>query len=108
MPPYSGMWYRYSSNGWGILDFMDFCEAAGFEYIPAFNMDESPQDMADFIEYTKGTAESEWGRKRVADGHPLPYKLRYLELGNEEGCGRDIRGQVRGAREGDLGQGSGT
>ena len=83
-PPYSGMWYPYSSNGWGILDFMDFCEAAGFEYIPAFNMGETPRDMADFIEYTKGSADSEWGRKRVADGHREPYRLRYLELGNEE------------------------
>jgi hypothetical protein len=83
-PPYAGHWYRYSSNGWGIPDFMDFCEAAGFEYIPAFNMGETPQDMADFIEYTKGPADSDWGRRRVADGHPQPYRLRYIELGNEE------------------------
>jgi hypothetical protein len=83
-PPYSGTWYRYSSNGWGILDFMDFCEAAGFEYIPAFNMGETPQDMADFIEYATGPADSDWGRRRVAEGHPRPYRLRYMELGNEE------------------------
>ena len=40
---------------------------------PTFNMGETPQDMADFIEYAKGPADSEWGRKRVADGHPQPY-----------------------------------
>ncbi len=83
-PPYEGAWYKYSSNGWGIPDFMNFCEAAGFEYIPAFNMDENPRDMADFLEYAKGPAESEWGRRRAADGHPQPYRLRCLELGNEE------------------------
>jgi len=83
-PPYAGQWYRYSSNGWGIPDFMSFCEAAGFEYIPAFNMDETPQDMADFIEYAKGPADSDWGRRRVADKHPQAYRLRYIELGNEE------------------------
>jgi alpha-L-arabinofuranosidase len=83
-PPYTGTWYRYSSNGWGIVDFMAFCEAAGFQYIPDFNIDETPQDMADFIEYTKGPADSVWGGKRVTDGHPAPYKLRYMELGNEE------------------------
>ena len=83
-PPYSGMWYKYSSNGWGIIDFMDFCEAAGFEYIPTFHMGETPQDMADFIEYAKGPGDSEWGRKRVADGHREPYRLRYVQLGNEE------------------------
>ncbi len=83
-PPYPGHWYRYSSDGWGIPDFMDFCEAAGFEYIPAFNMGETPEDMADFIEYAKGPSDSVWGRRRVADGHPQPYRLRYIELGNEE------------------------
>ena len=83
-PPYSGTWHRYSSNGWGIVDFMDFCEAAGFEYVPAFNMGETSQDMADFIQYAKGPADSAWGRRRVADGHPQPYRLRYVELGNEE------------------------
>jgi DUF1680 family protein len=83
-PRSRGTWYPYSSNGWGILDFMDLCEAAGFEYIPAFNLDEIPQDMADFIEYAKGPARSEWGTKRAAAAHPKPYALRFIELGNEE------------------------
>jgi alpha-L-arabinofuranosidase len=83
-PPYPGTWYRYSSDGWGILDFMDFCEAVGFEYIPDFNMGETPHDMADFIEYAKGADDTPWGRRRVADGHPQPYRLHYIELGNEE------------------------
>jgi alpha-L-arabinofuranosidase len=83
-PPYAGTWYRYSSNGWGIPDFMSFCEAAGFEYVPAFNMGETPADMADFVDYAKAPADSEWGRKRSADGHPAPYRVKYLELGNEE------------------------
>jgi hypothetical protein len=83
-PPYKGFWYRYSTNGWGIIDFMDFCEAAGFAYVPAFCFDETREDMADFIEYAKGPPDSAWGRKRVADGHPAPYRLPYIELGNEE------------------------
>jgi len=82
--PYAGFWYRYSTNGWGIPDFMDFCEAAGFEYVPAFDINESPQDMTDFIEYAKGSAESTWGRKRIEDGHAKPYRLKFIELGNEE------------------------
>ncbi len=83
-PPEAGTWYRYSSNGWGILDFLNLCEAAGFLGIPAFNMGETPRDMADFMEYVNGPANSVWGRRRVADGHPKPYGLRYIELGNEE------------------------
>jgi hypothetical protein len=83
-PPYPGHWYPYSTNGWGIVDFMDFYEAAGFEYIPTFEMGETPSDMADFIEYAKGSADTRWGSMRVRDGHTAPYRLKYLQLGNEE------------------------
>lgn len=83
-PPYRGTWYPHSTNGWGIIDFLNLCEAAGFESIPAFSADETPQDLADFIEYAKGSAQTRWGRQRITDGHPAPYRLRYLEYGNEE------------------------
>lgn len=83
-PPHQGTWYPYSSNGWGIFDFLDFCEAAGFLAIPTVNMDETPRDMAAFVEYVNGPPDSPWGRRRAADGHPRPYGLRHLELGNEE------------------------
>jgi hypothetical protein len=83
-PAHHGTWYPHSSNGWGIPDFMDFCEAAGFEYIPDFNVNETPRDMADFMDYAKGSPDTEWGKRRVADGHPKPYNLRYIQLGNEE------------------------
>jgi hypothetical protein len=40
--------------------------------------------MADFIEYVNGSKDTTWGRKRAEDGHPKPYNLKYLEIGNEE------------------------
>ncbi|HKW28537.1 MAG TPA: alpha-L-arabinofuranosidase C-terminal domain-containing protein [Verrucomicrobiae bacterium] len=83
-PPYTGTWYPYSSDGWGIPDFLNFCEAAGFLAVPDFNMGETPQDMSDFIEYVNGPTNSVWGAQRLADGHPLSYGLKYIELGNEE------------------------
>lgn len=83
-PPYGGFWYPHSTNGWGIPDFLAFCEAAGFLAIPAFNLDETPRDMADFVEYANGPADSPWGKRRAADGHPQPFHLKYLEVGNEE------------------------
>jgi alpha-L-arabinofuranosidase len=83
-PPYHGTWYAHSSNGWGIPDFLALCDAAGFLGIPDFNINETAQDMVDFVEYANGPADSEWGRRRAADGHPQPYALKYLELGNEE------------------------
>ncbi|TWT80177.1 Extracellular exo-alpha-L-arabinofuranosidase precursor [Planctomycetes bacterium CA13] len=81
---YRGHWYKYSTNGWGILDFMDFCEAAEFEYVPTFGMHETPKDMADFVRYATAAIDTEWGKKRSRDGHPQPYQLKYLQLGNEE------------------------
>lgn len=83
-PPYNGKWYPWSTNGWGIIDFINFCNAAGVLAIPDFNINEPSQDMADFVEYVNGPADTPWGQKRFADGHPEPYKLKYLELGNEE------------------------
>jgi alpha-L-arabinofuranosidase len=83
-PPYAGHWYQWSSNGWGILDFLDFCQAAGFLAIPDFNIDETPQDMADFVEYANGSTDTPWGRIRAANGHPRPYDIHHIELGNEE------------------------
>lgn len=39
---------------------------------------------ADLIEYAYGNESTTWGRTRIADGHPDPYKFRYVELGNEQ------------------------
>jgi alpha-L-arabinofuranosidase len=83
-PPYTGTWYPYSTDGWGIPDFLNFCEAAGFLGVPDFNINETPQDMADFMQYVNGSTNTVWGAQRMADGHPQPYGLKYIELGNEE------------------------
>ncbi|MEO3403533.1 alpha-L-arabinofuranosidase C-terminal domain-containing protein [Mucilaginibacter sp. CAU 1740] len=83
-PPYTGHWYPYSTNGFGIEDFLQFCEAAGFEAAFAINIEETPQDVTDMIEYLKGDAATTWGKMRAANGHPAPYKVKYIEIGNEE------------------------
>ncbi|MFV0419796.1 MAG: family 16 glycoside hydrolase [Dysgonomonas sp.] len=83
-PPYKGHWYRYSTNGFGIEDFLKFCEAAGFTASFAINIEETPEDMADMIEYLNGGATTEWGGKRAENGHPEPYNVKYIGIGNEE------------------------
>lgn len=83
-PPFAGFWYPQSSNGWNLVDFMDFCEAAKFEYVPDFSINESTQDMADFAEYALGDASTTWGAKRAAGGRAEPYHLKAIQLGNEE------------------------
>jgi hypothetical protein len=83
-PPYKGHWYPYSSNGFGIEEFLAFCEAAGFEPAFAINTEETPEDITDMVQYLTGDASTPQGKARAALGHPQPYKLHYIEIGNEE------------------------
>jgi alpha-L-arabinofuranosidase len=83
-PDYTGWWYGHESNGWGIPDFLNFAQALGVNAIPTFNSYETPQDMADFVDYLQGSASTTWGAQRAADGHPAPYAFRQIEFGNEE------------------------
>ncbi|MDS1032989.1 alpha-L-arabinofuranosidase C-terminal domain-containing protein [Porphyromonadaceae sp. NP-X] len=83
-PPYRGHWYPFSTNGFGIEDFLKFCEAAGFEPAFAINIEETAQDAADMIEYLNGETSTVWGAKRAENGHPEPYRVKYIEIGNEE------------------------
>jgi alpha-L-arabinofuranosidase len=82
--PYRGYFNPYASNGFGVFEFLNFAEAAGFLPVPGLRTDETPQDLQDFLEYTNGPAGSSWGQRRASDGHPAPYGLRHLEIGNEE------------------------
>ncbi|HEY0944105.1 MAG TPA: alpha-L-arabinofuranosidase C-terminal domain-containing protein [Opitutaceae bacterium] len=43
------------------------------------------QDILDLIEWANGPVDSEWGRKRAEAGHPAPFNLKYVGVGNEEG-----------------------
>ena len=83
-PQYKGWWYPHSTNGFGIEEFLQFCEAAKFEKVFAINIEETPQDAGDLVEYLNGPATSRWGAERAKNGHPAPYGVRYIEIGNEE------------------------
>jgi alpha-N-arabinofuranosidase len=45
------------------------------------------QDALDQIEYTISDASTKWGAQRAKDGHPAPFKLHFVEIGNEENRG---------------------
>lgn len=59
------------------------CRAAGFEPIITTTAQDTsgaskccaPDDMADLVEYCYGNSSTEWGRLRIADGHPDPYDV---------------------------------
>jgi len=42
------------------------------------------QDALDLIEFANGPADSEWGSKRAEMGHPEPFHMKYLGIGNEQ------------------------
>jgi alpha-L-arabinofuranosidase len=87
--PYDGHWYPYSTNGFGIFDFLNFCDSAHIEAAFAINIEESNQDAADLADYLTAPISNRWGKQRALDGHPVPYTVRYIEVGNEEVIGDD-------------------
>ncbi|MCC8426853.1 alpha-L-arabinofuranosidase C-terminal domain-containing protein [Mucilaginibacter sp. UR6-11] len=94
-PIYEGHWYPYTSNGFGIEEFVAYCEAAGFDPAFAINVEERPEDIADMLEYLTGSVTTPWGKKRAEYGHPKPYQLKYIELGNEEVIWGDLANDYR-------------
>ena len=53
--------------------------------IPMEQMPEYVQDVLDLIEYANGDSrKTEWGRKRAEAGHPEPFNLKYIGIGNED------------------------
>ncbi len=83
-PPYRGHWNWYTTNGFGIEEFLKFCEATKITPCFAINIYETPEDVADMVEYLNGSVNTEWGAKRAKNGHPKPYGVKYIEIGNEE------------------------
>lgn len=98
-PGHDGFWNYRSSDGMGLLEFLLWCEDLGAEPVlgvyagysmnePAVNpgpeMDPFVQDALEEIEYITGPATSKWGAQRAKDGHPKPFGLRYIEIGNED------------------------
>jgi alpha-L-arabinofuranosidase len=52
--------------------------------IPMEDMDEYVQDVLDLIEYANGSVNTIWGKKRAEAGHPKPFNLKYVGIGNED------------------------
>lgn len=100
-PGHPGCWGYRSSDGMGLLEFLEWAEDlesepilavyAGFSLPPKRELIKSGPDLApyvqdalDEIEYVAGDSKSKWGRRRAADGHPKPFPLHYVEIGNED------------------------
>ena len=96
------IWGYTSTHGVGFHEYLLLCEElkakplfccycgvdCGMRAIPLDKMGPYVQDVLDAIEYANGPVTSTWGRKRAEAGHPAPFNLEYLEIGNE------LRGKV--------------
>lgn len=98
-PGHPGTWRYRSSDGIGIMEFLQWAEDlniqpvlavfAGYtlnrEYVSAGPaLQKFVDDALDEIEYVTGSTTTKWGAQRAADGHPAPFSLTYVEVGNED------------------------
>jgi alpha-N-arabinofuranosidase len=81
-------------NTFGTDEYMDFIDQIGSEaYISANVGSRTPAEAAEWLEYLTTDQPSTLGKLRVANGHPKPYKIKYLGIGNESwGCGGGMNG----------------
>ena len=106
--PQRNIWGYHQTAGLGFHEYFQFCEDLGAEPVPVvaagvpcqnssrggagqqggIPMEQMPQyvqDVLDLVEYANGDATStEWGRRRAANGHPQPFHLKYIGVGNED------------------------
>jgi alpha-L-arabinofuranosidase len=97
-------WGYWSSDGYGADEFFQECQDLGMTPLYAINaglalgyngstnntvplsqMGPWVQDALDLIQYANGSTNTTWGALRAANGHPNPYNLQYMEIGNENG-----------------------
>ena len=61
------------------------CGMAHHELVPVNQLQSWVQDALDAIEYANGPINSTWGAQRAKNGHPASFRLKYIEIGNENG-----------------------
>lgn len=79
-------------NTFGTNEFMDFLEQIGAEAYISVNVGSgTPQEAAEWLEYMTSAQPTTVAAERAANGHPAPYKVGYLGIGNESwACGGNM------------------
>ena len=104
------IWSYHQSAGLGYFEYFQFCEDIGAKPLPVVaaavscqnsggtwriggtgqkgltidEMHQYIQEVLDLIEYANGPVTSTWGAKRAEAGHPQPFNLQYVGIGNED------------------------
>ncbi|HJT34483.1 MAG TPA: alpha-L-arabinofuranosidase C-terminal domain-containing protein [Pirellulales bacterium] len=76
-------WGRIDSNDVGIDEFCQFCELVEAEPLVCVSFSDGHASAAHLVQYCNGAAETTWGGRRAANGHPAAYRVKYWQLGNE-------------------------
>ncbi|XVE60936.1 hypothetical protein DITRI_Ditri06bG0000800 [Diplodiscus trichospermus] len=97
---FGDVWMYWTDDGLGYFEFLQLAEDLGALPIWVFNNGISHNDQVDTssilpfvqealdgIEFARGDSNSTWGAVRAAMGHPEPFDLRYVAIGNED-CGK--------------------
>lgn len=96
--PLWNIWQYWATHGLGFHEYLQLAEDLGAEplfcinvgmshreNVPLDQMGQWVQDALDAIEYANGPTNTVWGGLRARNGHPAPFNLKYLEIGNENG-----------------------
>jgi alpha-N-arabinofuranosidase len=98
-PGHQAPWSYWSTDGLGLLEFLEWTEDlkvepvlavyAGYalkhDYIkPGKDLEPYVQAALDEVEYATGDVSTKWGAERAKEGHPAPFPLHYIEIGNED------------------------
>ena len=77
------------TNAFGTDEFMDFIQQIGSTPYVSINVGSgTPQEAAEWLEYMTAAAPTALAKERAANGHPEPYKVGFLGIGNESwDCG---------------------
>ncbi|MEP7266717.1 MAG: alpha-L-arabinofuranosidase C-terminal domain-containing protein, partial [Saprospiraceae bacterium] len=104
------LWGYHQTAGLGYYEYFQFCEDIGAQPLPVLpaavscqnsggtwrvggtgqqavpmdEMDDYVQEVLDLIEWANGPVSSIWGAQRAAAGHPLPFNLKFIGIGNED------------------------
>ncbi len=105
--PQKNLWGYHQSAGLGYYEYFQFCDDIGAEPLPVIaagvpcqnsatggagqqggipmcDMDNYVQDVIDLIEWANGDVKTKWGKLRAEAGHPKPFNLKYVGIGNED------------------------
>jgi alpha-N-arabinofuranosidase len=98
-PGHQAPWSYWSTDGLGLLEFLEWCDELHVEPVlavyagyalqhavvqPGKDLEPYVQAALDEVEYVTGDVSTKWGAERAKNGHPKPFPLTHIEIGNED------------------------